>query len=95
MGGLRIQVADRFDAQGEFDGHWADAATDLTDAAELESERTCECCGAPGRPASAATATGPGSVGSARRAVRLPCPTGRGRAPRAVQLLDTRAVAGG
>ncbi len=50
LGGLRLYVADRFDADGEFDGDWADAAGALTEAAELEAERTCECCGNPGRP---------------------------------------------
>ncbi|WP_159037208.1 hypothetical protein [Streptomyces specialis] len=50
LGGLRICVADRFDEQGYFDGHWADAAALLTDEAEIASGRTCEMCGAPGRP---------------------------------------------
>jgi hypothetical protein len=50
LGGLRISVADRFDQHGEFDGHWADAATQLTDATETASEETCELCGGPGRP---------------------------------------------
>ncbi|RKN12189.1 hypothetical protein [Streptomyces radicis] len=50
LGGLRVCVADRFDAQGYFDGHWADAATLLTDATEQAAGRTCEMCGAEGRP---------------------------------------------
>ncbi|WP_128977527.1 TraR/DksA family transcriptional regulator [Streptomyces roseicoloratus] len=50
LGGLRLYVADRFDADGEFDGDWADAAGALTDAAELAAEKTCESCGGPGRP---------------------------------------------
>ncbi|MEU0660708.1 hypothetical protein [Streptomyces lavendulocolor] len=50
LGGLRLYVADRFDADGEFDGGWADAAGALTEAAELAAETTCESCGEPGRP---------------------------------------------
>ncbi|WP_159001177.1 hypothetical protein [Streptomyces sp. SBT349] len=50
LGGLRISVADRFDDHGYFDGHWADAAAELTDAAETAAGRTCEMCGAGGRP---------------------------------------------
>ncbi|WP_435611348.1 hypothetical protein [Streptomyces sp. C10-9-1] len=49
FGGLRITVADRFDAAGDFDGEFADRAAALADAAEYASERTCELCGAPGR----------------------------------------------
>ncbi|MGV9883886.1 hypothetical protein [Streptomyces sp. NPDC003006] len=49
LGGLRIYVADRFDEDGEFDGDWADTAGRLTEAAELEAEKLCESCGAPGR----------------------------------------------
>lgn len=46
LGGLRIAVADRFTpGDGDFDGAWTDAATQLTDAAELAAERTCERCG--------------------------------------------------
>lgn len=48
LGGLRITVADRFDA-GEFDGEFADRAAALTDAAATASEHTCEACGATGR----------------------------------------------
>lgn len=48
FGGLRITVADRF-IEGEFDGEFADRATALTDAAETDSEHTCEACGEPGR----------------------------------------------
>ncbi|RKN39184.1 TraR/DksA family transcriptional regulator [Streptomyces hoynatensis] len=50
LGGLRIWVAERFDEQGEFDGHWMDAASRLTEEAEARSGRTCELCGAEGRP---------------------------------------------
>ncbi|MDT0269479.1 hypothetical protein RM844_24670 [Streptomyces sp. DSM 44915] len=50
LGGLRICVADRFDDQGDFDGQWADLATQLTDSTETASERTCELCGGAGRP---------------------------------------------
>ncbi|MFI6688445.1 hypothetical protein [Streptomyces sp. NPDC050485] len=48
LGGLRLQVADRF-REGEFDGEFADRVAALTDAAESFSEQTCELCGAPGR----------------------------------------------
>ncbi|MFF3277225.1 hypothetical protein ACFYWU_40845 [Streptomyces chrestomyceticus] len=48
LGGLRVTVADRFEA-GEFDGEYADQAAALTDAAETASEHTCEACGATGR----------------------------------------------
>ncbi|QFR91969.1 hypothetical protein GBW32_01540 [Streptomyces tsukubensis] len=50
FGRLRLQVADRYDADGEFDGEFADAAAALVDAAILASQRTCEDCGAEGRP---------------------------------------------
>ncbi|WP_180927728.1 TraR/DksA family transcriptional regulator [Streptomyces sp. AJS327] len=50
LGGLRIYVADRFGADGEFDGAWADTVAQLADEAAVEAERTCELCGAPGRP---------------------------------------------
>lgn len=50
LGGLRIWVAERFDVDGEFDGHWMDAAARLTEAAERDSERTCELCGRAGQP---------------------------------------------
>ncbi|MGW6145532.1 hypothetical protein [Streptomyces sp. NPDC055140] len=49
LGGLRIYVADRFEDDGEFDGTWADTAGRLAEAVELEAEKTCEDCGAPGR----------------------------------------------
>ncbi|MFF9510943.1 hypothetical protein ACF1BU_31185 [Streptomyces sp. NPDC014724] len=48
FGGLRITVCDRFQ-DGEFDGEFADRAAALTEAAETESEHTCEACEAPGR----------------------------------------------
>ncbi|MFI7337051.1 hypothetical protein ACIBUY_03825 [Streptomyces sp. NPDC050085] len=50
FGGLRISLADRFDTDGEFDGNFADRAGALIDAAEIESEKTCETCGRLGRP---------------------------------------------
>jgi hypothetical protein len=50
LGGVRLHISDRFDAEGEFDGAYADAATAFIDAAEVASEKTCEICGAPGRP---------------------------------------------
>ncbi|GGZ95585.1 hypothetical protein ACFOOM_13485 [Streptomyces echinoruber] len=50
FGGLRVSVADRFDADGEFDGDWADAASPLIQAAETMSRTICEYCGAPGQP---------------------------------------------
>ncbi|MDT0345057.1 hypothetical protein [Streptomyces litchfieldiae] len=49
FGGLRVFVADRFDADGEFDGYWADAAAEAIAAAEAASRRTCASCGEPGR----------------------------------------------
>ncbi|MGW5442809.1 hypothetical protein [Streptomyces asiaticus] len=49
LGGLRLHISDRFDAEGEFDSAYADAATALIDAAEVASEKTCEICGVPGR----------------------------------------------
>ena len=44
-----MDVADRFDAEGEFDGVFADASGALIDAAVLASQTTCEECGAEGR----------------------------------------------
>lgn len=50
FGRLTLEVADRFDAQGEFDGAFADASGALVDAAVLASQSTCEECGAKGLP---------------------------------------------
>ncbi|MCQ4081964.1 hypothetical protein NGB36_15440 [Streptomyces sp. RB6PN25] len=52
FGGLRVRVADRFDADGEFDGDWADASSPLIRAAEAMSQTICEFCGAQGQPRS-------------------------------------------
>jgi hypothetical protein len=49
FGRLRLHVAERFDADGEFDGEFADVSGSLIDAAVLESQTTCEACGAEGR----------------------------------------------
>jgi hypothetical protein len=49
FGRLRLHVAERFDADGEFDGEFADVSGALIDAAVLESQTTCEACGAEGR----------------------------------------------
>ncbi len=49
FGRLRLDVADRFDAAGEFDGAFADASGAVIDAAVLASQETCEECGADGR----------------------------------------------
>lgn len=49
FGRLRLHVAERFDADGEFDGEFADVSGALIDAAVLESQNTCEACGAEGR----------------------------------------------
>ena len=50
LGGLRIYLADRFQAEdGEFDGAWADIAGQPVEATEVEAEQTCERCGQPGR----------------------------------------------
>ncbi|MFC9626437.1 hypothetical protein ACFTXM_42975 [Streptomyces sp. NPDC056930] len=50
FGRLRLQVVDQYDLEGEFDGEFADAAAALVDAAVLASQKTCEDCGAQGRP---------------------------------------------
>ncbi|HZG02493.1 MAG TPA: hypothetical protein VE546_02755 [Streptomyces sp.] len=49
-GRLRLHVADRYDATGEVDVVFADAAVQLIDDAVRASAQTCDRCGAPGRP---------------------------------------------
>jgi hypothetical protein len=50
FGRLRLDLADRFDDLGEFEGEFTDTAAALVDAAVLASQQTCEDCGAEGRP---------------------------------------------
>jgi hypothetical protein len=80
FGGLRVFVADRFDADGEFDGAWADASARAIDVAEAASRRTCAECGAHGRLRFRGEGPGPGL-----RLVVLcdPCALHPLRAPRA------------
>ncbi|MEV8544365.1 hypothetical protein [Streptomyces sp. NPDC051572] len=50
FGRLELELADRFDNEGEFDGQFADVSSALSEAAVLTSQQICEMCGADGRP---------------------------------------------
>ncbi|MFG2586121.1 hypothetical protein [Streptomyces malaysiensis] len=89
FGALQIELADRFDEAGEYDGVFTDTASALIYAAEVVSSAPARRAASPAAPASGAPSTRPGSSPSARRtaaahSLRLLGPNGASRPCRLV-----------